>query len=323
MKRFRVLVTAPYFLPVLEDWRPELNRHGIDPIPLPVIERAEEDDLMPVTGDVHGVICGDDKFTRRVLENAPLLRVLCKWGTGIDSIDQETCRRLGIEICNTKDAFSLPVADTVLGYALTFQRNISFMDSQMKSGTWKKIPGRSLSESTFGVIGVGNVGRRVMERAAAFGSTLLGTDIREIDKSWREKTGMAQVSLDELLERSDIVSVNCDLNPTSYHLITDGTLEKMKKSAVLINTARGPIVDEPALINALKNGRIAGAGLEVFEQEPLSLDSPLRRFPNVLLAPHNSNSSPRAWRNVHENTVKSLVEALEGPDMRRGRENEA
>ncbi len=316
MSRYKVLVTAPYFLPVLDKWRSELESHEIELISLPVPERAEEEDLLPVVSDIHGVICGDDRFTARVLAHAPLLRVLCKWGTGIDSLDQDACRRLGILIRNTLDAFSVPVADTVLGYALAFCRNIPFMDAQMKSGVWKKIPGRSLSETTFGIVGVGNVGRRVAERAAAFGCRLLGADIREIDSSWCRTLGLTQVGLETLLTESDFVSLNCDLNPTSYHLISDTTLAQMKPSAILINTARGPIVDEPALARALQVGGIAGVGLDVFEDEPLPADSPLRSMPNALIAPHNSNSSPTAWERVHANTVKNLIEALEGPNLR-------
>ena len=313
MSRFKVLVTAPYFLPVLDEWRSVLAAHDIEPIPLNVVERAEEADLLPVIGDVHGVICGDDRFTSKVLEKAPLLKVLCKWGTGIDSLDKEACGRLGIEIRNTPDAFSIPVADTVIGYALSFCRNLPFMDAEIKAGIWKKIPGRSLSETTLGIIGVGNVGRRVAERAAAFGCRLLGTDLKEIDKQWCDATGLTQVPLETLLRQSDFVSVNCDLNPTSYHLITDRTLAEIKPTAVLINTARGPIVEEPALIRALENRVIAGAALDVFENEPLPDESPLRQFSNVLLAPHNSNSSPRAWQFVHENTVNNLIDALETP----------
>jgi D-3-phosphoglycerate dehydrogenase len=311
MAKYRVLITAPYFLPVVERFRPRFDEHDIELVVHDVGERAEEEDLLEVIDSIDGVICGDDRFTERVLQCAARLRVISKWGTGIDSIDQEACLRLGIAVCNTPDAFSLPVADTVLGYALAFARNACAMDQAMKRGEWRKIPGFSLSEATFGIVGVGDVGRRVAERAAAFGGRLLGTDIREIDPDVVDSTGLQSVSLGELLRQSDIVSVNCDLNPTSYHLIDAEKLSWMRSTAFLINTARGPIVDQAALVAALQSGELGGAALDVFEDEPLPDDSPLVVMDNVLLAPHNANSSPTAWERVHQNTFENLVRELE------------
>jgi D-3-phosphoglycerate dehydrogenase len=259
---------------------------------------------------VDGVICGDDRFSDRVLAAAPRLKVISKWGTGIDSIDRQACARRGIALCNTPNAFSEPVADSVLGYMLAFARRLPWMDRAMKGGVWDKIPGAALGEQVLGVIGVGDVGRAVVRRAIAFGMRVLGTDIRAIDAGFMTATGLEMVALDELLGAADFVSVNCDLNPTSLRLMNAGTLSRMRPSAVLINTARGPIVDEIALISALRHGAIAGAALDVFEHEPLPEDSPLRAMDNVLLAPHNSNSSPRAWERVHENSIANLLAVL-------------
>jgi D-3-phosphoglycerate dehydrogenase len=211
---------------------------------------------------------------------------------------------------NTPNAFTLPVADSVLGYMLAFARQQLWMDKAMKGGVWKKIPGRSLSECTLGVIGVGNVGKAVLRRASAFGMTLLGNDIQPIARDFLFENKVNSVSLDQLLEEADFVSVNCDLNPTSFHLINRETLGRMKPTAVLINTARGPIVDEEALVDALEEKVIGGAAMDVFEKEPLPEDSPLKKMDNVLLAPHNSNSSPSAWEAVHWNTIRNLLLGL-------------
>lgn len=153
----------------------------------------------------------------------------------------------------------------------------------------------------------------MLRKAKTFGMKLYGNDIREIDASFVREVGVEMVSLEELLQKSDFVSVNCDYNPTSHHLINDKTLALMKDTAVLINTARGPIVDEPALIRALESKKIAGAALDVMEFEPLPQDSPLRKMDNVMLAPHNSNSSPVAWEFVHWNTIKNCFEVLGVP----------
>ncbi len=306
-----ILLTAPYMIPFAERFQPVFDHYNLQVIIPPVEERMEEDDLLRYAGRFDGTICGDDRYTPRVLEAcAPRLKVISKWGTGIDSIHQETCARLGIRIGRTPNAFTLPVADTVMGYVLAFARRQPWMDAAMKRGQWEKIPGRSLSECTLGVIGVGNIGKAVTRRARAFGMRVLGTDIVEVDHVFVAETGIEMTSLDALLAQADFISVNADLNPTSYHLINAGTLAQAKRGAVLINTARGPIVDEAALVDALRRGQLGGAALDVFEVEPLPADSPLLAMENVLLAPHNANSSPAAWERVHWNTIKNLLAGL-------------
>ncbi len=310
--KYKVLFTAPYMIPFVDRFKPVFDKYDIDLIVPEVHERMEETDLLKYAGQFDGAICGDDRYTARVLEAClPRLKVISKWGTGIDSIDVEACSHYEIKLCRTPNAFTLPVADTVLGYILAFARRQPWMDKEMKSGKWEKTPGRALSECTLGVIGVGNIGKAVTRRARAFGMQVLGTDIIEIDHVFVAETGIEMTSLESLLSRSDFVSVNCDLNPTSQHLINNDTLALMKPNAVLINTARGPIVEEEALIEALQVKRLAGAALDVFEFEPLPLESPLMKMDNVMLAPHNSNSSPAAWERVHWNTIRNLLDGLQ------------
>jgi len=306
-----ILFTAPYMIPRLDEYLPLLERHGLQVIVPPVQERLEEVELLAYAGQFDGTICGDDRYTSRVLQAcAPRLKVISKWGTGLDSIDRAAAARLGIKVFNTPNAFTLPVADSVLGYILAFARRLPWMDRAMKSGRWEKMTARTLSECTLGVVGVGNCGKAVIRRARAFGMELLGNDIVEIAPDFVREMRLEMTSLDDLLRRADFVSLNCDLNPTSYHLITAEKLRLMKPTAVLINLARGQIVDEAALIAALQDGVIAGAALDVFEREPLPADSPLLQMDNVMLAPHNANSSPFAWQRVHWNTIRNLLEGL-------------
>jgi len=306
-----ILFSAPYMLSSLNRFRPVLERYGLDLITPEVRERLEEADLLKYAGQFDGAICGDDRYSGRVLEAcAPRLKVISKWGTGIDSIDSVACERLGVKLCRTPNAFTLPVADTVMGYLLAFARRQPWMDRAMKAGAWVKLPGKALHECTLGVIGVGTIGKTVIRRAHAFGMKLLGNDIVEIDHVFIAETGIQMTDLDTLLKNSNFVSLNCDLNPTSLHLINARTLSLMRPDAVLINTARGPIMDEPALVSALQAGTIAGAALDVFEVEPVPAESPFKQMDNVMLAPHNANSSPAAWERVHWNTVKNLLEGL-------------
>ena len=306
-----VLLSAPYMIPFKDRFIPVLESFGIDVIVPEVHERLSEEEILNFAGQIDGAICGDDRFTKKVIDAClPRLKVISKWGTGIDSIDKSYASSVGVMVGNTPNAFTLPVSDSVIGYILAFARRLPWMDAAIKSGEWDKIPGRSLSECTLGVIGVGNVGKAVVRRAKVFGMKLLGNDIRDIEPDFILEQGLSMVSLEELMRQSDFISVNCDLNTTSIHLINQETLSYLKKEAVLINTARGPIVDERALITKLQAGQLAGAALDVFEIEPLPLDSPLLSMNNVMLAPHNSNSSPQAWERVHWNTIKNLLIGL-------------
>jgi D-3-phosphoglycerate dehydrogenase len=308
----KVLVSAPYLLPVIQRFQPLFKENDIEIIIPQINERMEEDELIEYIDDIDGAICGDDRFTAKVLRAAPKLKVISKWGTGIDSIDQKACRDAGIKIFNTPNAFSEPVADSVYGYMLCFSRNLVQMDCNMKSGQWKKIPGKALRECTLGVIGVGNVGKAVVRRAKAFGMNILGNDIVELPKNFLAETHIQMVAKEELLRESDFVSLNCDLNPSSYHMMNYKMFCLMRPSAIVINTARGPIIKEADLIKALNEKRIAGAALDVFEFEPLPEDSPLKEMQNVMLAPHNANSSQEAWEFVHHNTIQNLIDALNG-----------
>lgn len=311
-----VLLSAPYLLPFVDRFRPIFAHYGLDLIIPEVHERLEEDEILHYAGQFDATACGDDRYTPRILDAcAPRLKVISKWGTGIDSIDKAYAATLGIAVRNTPNAFTLPVADSVLGYILAFARRLPWMDREMKCGNWEKLAGRSLSECTLGVIGVGNVGKGVLRRARAFGMQLLGNDIIPIAPDFILENGIGMTSLNDLLARSDFISLNADLNPTSRHIINACTLGLVKPSAILINTARGPLVDEPALVAALQAGRLAGAALDVFEVEPLPLDSPLMKMDNVMLAAHNSNSSPAAWERVHKNTIHNLLESLKIPHL--------
>jgi len=306
-----ILLSAPYMIPFLDRFGPVLENFGLELIVPQVNERLEEAELLEYAGKYDGVICGDDRYTRKVIEaSLPRLKVISKWGTGIDSIDEEACKEHGVMLGNTPNAFTEPVSDSVFGYMLTFARQHLGMDRAMKNGIWKKIPGKALRECTLGIIGIGNIGSALVKKAQPFGIKILGNDIREIAPDFIKAYGLEMVDLEELLHRADFVSVNCDLNPTSRHLIDEKALSMMKPEAVLINTARGPIVKEEALIDALQEGIIAGAALDVYEYEPLPGDSQLRDLSQVLLAPHNANSSPQAWEKVHWNTIKNLLDGL-------------
>lgn len=306
----RVLVSAPYMLPFPEKYRRQLEGENIEIVEISVIERLSENDLLGCIESFDGAICGDDQFTEQVFRRAKRLKVISKWGTGIDSIDTRAAEKFGVKVCNTPNAFTDAVADTTLGYTLNFARRLYQMDKNIRRGLWTKPSAVALKECAVGVVGVGNIGKSVARRARAFGMRIFGNDIISPPDSFVNETQMIITDLAELLEKSDFVTLHCDLNPTSFHLIGAAEFSKMKSSAYLINTSRGQVTDENALADALTNKLIAGAALDVFEVEPLPPKSPLRKFENCLLAPHNSNNSPSAGEFVHESTVKNLLRGL-------------
>jgi len=178
-------------LPFRTRFTPVFDHFGLEILTPDVTERMEEVDILSYAGKFDGTICGDDRYSDRVLAACmPRLKVISKWGTGIDSIDVLNAQRRGIQVFRTTNAFTLPVADSVIGYILTFARKLPWMDKEMKSGVWKKIPGRSLSECTLGVIGVGNIGRAVLTRARGFDMTLLGNDIQTVDQEFIKSTSV-------------------------------------------------------------------------------------------------------------------------------------
>lgn len=307
---FKVLVSAPYLQKEFDAYADRFAREGLVAVLPPVRERLDEESLLAMVEDIDGIICGDDQLTSRVLERAGRLRVIVKWGTGIDSIDQDAAARLGIPIRNTPNAFTAPVSDSVLAFMLAFARNIVGSDRSMKANGWEKLPAASLTERTVGIIGIGNIGRAVARKLVAFGARVLGTDVASIPDEVCRELRIEMVGLARLLEEADYVSVNCTLNATSRHLLARREFEAMRPNAVVINTARGPIINEDDLVWALQHGVIAGAAVDVFEHEPLAESSPLRRMPNVLLSAHATNASPQCWRAVHEHSIDMLCQEL-------------
>src|SRR3972149_3405423 len=211
-----VLLSAPYMLVKLERYEPLFARYGIQLLIPEVHERLETPELLKFAGLFDGAICGDDRFTAEVLAACrPRLKVISKWGTGIDSIDLAAAAKLGIPVRNTPDAFTDAVADSVLSYVLAFARQTPWLDRAVKAGHWSKLAGRSLAECTLAVIGVGRIGKAVLRRAQAFRPRLLGSDVIEMPAEFLAEVNVRMTARDEVLAQSDFISLRCGLNPTS------------------------------------------------------------------------------------------------------------
>lgn len=287
-----------------------LKSYSFDVDWVPVEERLEEEDLLPIIEKYDGILCGDDRITSKVIDKAKNLKAIVKWGTGIDSIDKKYAESKGIKVCRTPNAFTEPVSDTAVALMLNEVRGLIRNDRVVKGGGWDKPQGYTLSEKVVGIIGFGDIGQAVARKLIPFGPKVLVNDIKDIDKKVLDSLNCSFVTKDEIYEKCDIITLHTDLNPTSEFLLNKDSFRKMKKTPFIMNTARGPLVREVDLVEVLKDGRISGVGIDVFEDEPLALDSPLRSLDNVVASCHNTNSSPSCWDKVHANSLKMMSEVL-------------
>lgn len=310
MSDYRVLVSCPLILDAIDEYEAELAAHGIEYDVADVDQHLSEDELLDVIDRYDGVIAGDDEFTERVIAAADGLQVIAKWGIGMDAIDLAAAAAHDVTVSNTPGAFADEVADVVIGYAITLARRLHVVDDRVRDGDWYCPRGDSLAGRTFGVVGVGNIGSAVARRADALGMDLLGHDVDPIPGDLVDDTGMDAVDLDTLLDRSDVVSLNCALTADTRGLIGEAELARLGEDGYLINTARGELVDQAALVAALRDGRLAGAGLDVFTEEPLPADSPLTEMDDVILGSHNAQNTHEAVEAVNDRAVRNLIEGL-------------
>jgi D-3-phosphoglycerate dehydrogenase len=210
----------------------------------------------------------------------------------------------------TPGVFSDAVADVVTAYIILLARRLHELDRGVRAGGWPKVQGQSLVDKRLGVIGVGSIGRGVIRRARALGMTVCGYDVAGVPEAYCRETDLEPLELNALLEKSDFVSLNCPLTPQTRHMLGEAEFARMKGGAFVINTGRGPLIDEAALVLALRQGKIAGAALDVFEEEPLPPDSPLREFDNCIFGTHNASNTLEAVLRVNTLAIDNLLRGL-------------
>jgi phosphoglycerate dehydrogenase-like enzyme len=267
------------------------------------------EELLELSNHVAGAIVSTDPFTREVLRDNPGLQVIARVGVGIDSIDVAAATELGVAITTTPGANEATVADHAIAMMLGLLRRIPENDAEVRKGEWNRTGAHTpllLSGCTVGLVGYGHIGRLVARRLAGFDVELLVAD-PALDGSDSPRP----VELAELLARSDIVSLHCPLIPATRHLIDHGALRLMRPHAVLVNTSRGGVVHEAALIQALTEGVIAGAALDVFETEPPH-DSPLLAMSNVVVSPHVGGLSTKSVDVMIRMATASVIDVLAG-----------
>ena len=248
--------------------------------------------MKALIADADYAIAGQVAVSGDVLRAAKKLKLLHKWGVGVDNLDLEAARACGIKVARTTGSNAVPVAEFTLGLTLASLRGISFGNAELKQGRWRGLSGLPmqtflLSGKTFGIVGFGAIGKTVARIIRGFGCTVLYNKRTPLTPAEEAEHGATYATIDELLARSDVVSLNCPLTPETKNLINKTTLQRMKKTAVLINVARGGVVAEDDLVWALKNGVIHSAAMDVYEIEPLPPDSPLLQpIDNLTVTPH-------------------------------------
>ena len=263
---------------------------------------VKEKELLKIIDKYDGIICGDDEITKRVIDKAKKLKAISKWGTGIDSIDKSYAIKKKIKVFNTPGAFTDAVAEHALGLMLSITRNITFNHLDVLRNDWSKRICHTIEGKNIGIVGYGKIGKKIHTLLKVFKPNIIINDIKKITKK--------KTPLNNLLKISDIIFIACDLNKTSKHLIKMRELKIMKKQAVLINISRGPVIDNAALIKALKRNLISCAGLDVYETEPIEKNSELLRLDNCIYTSHNAFNSKETIDRINLLSVNNLINHL-------------
>lgn len=303
----RVLISTSSF--AQENPKPiaRLKREGIEYVLNPYGRTLMEHEVDDLLNGMEGLIAGTEPLTEAVLNRAKLLKVVSRVGSGLDNVDLAAAKRLGIAIFATPEAPVDAVAELTLAGILAVLRKVHLMHQAIRDGRWEKRMGSLLTGKTVGIVGLGRIGKRLAELLEPFQVRILAYDIRP-PENWAGQRGIAMVSLEDLLMEAHVVSLHVSREPGKGYLLGEKEIALLKPGAVLVNTARGGLVDEKALAHALQQGALAGIFLDTFEQEPYS--GPLVQIPNVLLTPHVGSYAQETRSRMEMEAVENLLSAI-------------
>lgn len=291
---YKVLVTCPPMLGQIEQLREYANQQNIDLIAANVTQTLTEKELKSLLPEFDGWIIGDDPANYSVLSSGKkgALKAAIKWGIGVDNVDFEACKELGLPIDNTPNMFGKEVADLAVGYVIGLARQIFLIDRGIRQGNWPKPAGTSLTGKTVGIVGFGDIGSNLAKRLVS-----LEMQVIAFDPNVKNSTDNQNISFSDFpnkLDECDFLIFTCSLNNKNKHMLNSTTLPLLKKGAFVINVARGPLIDEAALIESLEMGHVAAAALDVFDVEPLPTQSKLLQFERCILGSHNASNTIEA-----------------------------
>lgn len=284
---------------------------GIDLVAAEVTQTLSEVELFELVPQFDGWIIGDDPATRQVFEAGMTgsLKAAVKWGIGVDNVDFKACEEFGIPVINTPGMFGGEVADIAVGYVISLARQTFEIDRGVRQGDWPKPCGISLAGRTAAVVGYGDIGRNTARRLLAADMAVIAYD-PFVEASSLE-VGVSLAPWPERLGEADFVVVNCALTPSSHHLLSDEAFGRMKTGVRIVNVGRGPVINEHALISALASRKVHSAALDVFEQEPLPADSPLRTHPSCIFGSHNASNTVDGVERTSHKAIQLLAAFLQ------------
>jgi len=304
----KILVTPRSFGKTNPELFDRLTQAGLEVVRNDTGGILSADQMREKLAGCQGVILGVDPMSADVLAAAPELRAIAKYGVGLDNIDLEACKQRGIAVSRTVGANSNAVADYALTLMLMVARKAGLIDRRCREKDWGKITSIDLYGKTLGIVGLGAIGRCVVKRAQGFGMKILGHDIAW-DEAWASAEGVERADMDRICHEADFITLHTVLTDETRNCISAGRIAMMKKTAVIINTARGGLIDETALLTALQEGRIYGAGLDVFEQEPPA-DPAWYALDNLVMGSHCSSSTAGATETMGRMAVDNLLRDL-------------
>ena len=291
MKHYRVLVTCPPMLGMIDKFEKKAYECGLKLVGTEVTQTLCEQELINLLPEFDGWIIGDDPATKKVLEAGikGSLKAAVKWGIGVDNVDLEACKSLGISITNTPGMFGKEVSDIAVGYVIALARQTMEIDRGVRKGEWPKPCGISLANKKVALIGYGDIGRNTAHRLLASDMEVIAYDPYAKPENIEE--GVTLEKWPSRIDEADFIVVNCALTSSSHHLLNTKIFEAMKPGVRIVNVGRGAIINEKCLIKALKNGQVHSAALDVFEEEPLPINSELREHPSCIFGTHNSSNT--------------------------------
>jgi len=307
----KILVTPASFKPTMNSPAlDQLRAFAGELIFNPHNKPLTEDELIPLLEGCDGCIAGLDPFTRRVIAGAQTLKVISRYGAGVDNVDLAAAGERGITVCNTPGVNAEAVADLAFGLMLCLARKLLVMDRSTREGKWDRSIGTELYQKTIGIVGLGAVGKAVARRAAGFSMKVLACD-PALDSAYAQAHGIIPASFDQLVRESDILSLHPPLKDDTRHMISADVMRAMKKGALIINTARGGLIDETAACELLQSGHLGGMGLDVYEHEPPQGQT-LFGLDNVVLTPHTAARTVEATAGMASRSVHNLIDILSG-----------
>ncbi len=308
MRKVIQVTTYPFGLCGLKP-RKTLESSGCEVRYNPHGRRLKASEVPELVSDAHGIIAGTEPYTQEVIKRAKNLEVIARVGVGLDSVDIETCRQRRIVVTFTPEAPADAVAELTVAHILNLLRGIHESDRSVREGTWNRYLGRLIREVAIGILGVGRIGKRVARLLGPFSPQLYGCDV-EPDLEFGQQVGLTWLNHQELFEACDLVTLHVPLVAQTHHLVGESQLRAMKPGSYLVNTARGKVVDEKALVAAIASGGLAGAAIDVYETEPY--EGPLSKFDNVVLTAHMGASAYHSRYLMELQAAEDCVRVLKG-----------